>query len=147
MTKEIWKWVTYLLTFLMGKKVTTNKSFRIFFFNFGRKKRLESRINPSLLLLYFWLHLKNNNLVSNNKYMCSRSVTCSQIWNVPKEKDRCVVATAEVITLLTPFIPLIILHFHYVFMLICWSLYRCYLPPSLPSDAPPLTHSLFRSLS
>jgi hypothetical protein len=54
---------------------------------------------------------------------------CTRIWNVPNEKDWCVVATAEAITLSTPFILLIVLHFHYVFMLICWSLYRCYLPP------------------
>jgi hypothetical protein len=48
-----------------------------------------------------------------------RSATCSHILNVPSEKDRCVILSAEMITLLTPFILLIMLHFRYVFMLIC----------------------------
>ncbi len=59
----------------------------------------------------------------------SRPATCSQIVNVPNEKDRCVIVIVEAISLLTPFILLIILHFRYVFMLICWSLYQHYLPP------------------
>ncbi len=35
----------------------------------------------------------------------------------------------EMVTLSTPFILLIILHFCYVFMQMSWSLYWCYLPP------------------
>ncbi len=31
-------------------------------------KKLESIINPSLLLKYFWLHGKNNNAINNNEY-------------------------------------------------------------------------------
>ncbi len=61
--------------------------------------------------------------------MYSRSVTCCRILNVPDEKDRCTVTISEAKTLSTSFILLISLHFRYVFMLICWSLYRCYLPP------------------
>ncbi len=44
------------------------------------------------------------------------------------EKNRCADAIVEAISLLTPFILLIALHFLYVFMLISWSLYRHYLP-------------------
>jgi hypothetical protein len=47
----------------------------------------------------------------------SRSETCSRIC--PNEIDLCAVAIMEAITLLTSFILLISLHFHYVFMLIC----------------------------
>ncbi len=32
------------------------------------KKRLESRIDPSLVLKYFWQHIKNNNSANNNDY-------------------------------------------------------------------------------
>jgi hypothetical protein len=44
------------------------------------------------------------------------------------EKNRCAIGIAEAITLSTSFILLIALHFCYVFMLICQSLYQCYLP-------------------
>jgi hypothetical protein len=75
--------------------------------------------------------------------MYTRSATWSRIWNVPNEKDRCVIAIAEAITLLTSFILLIALHFRYVFMLICWSLYSCY-PSLLRCSA---SHSFSLSLS
>ncbi len=32
------------------------------------KKRLEPRINPSLLLKCTWKHIKNDNSVNNNEY-------------------------------------------------------------------------------
>jgi len=57
-----------------------------------------------------------------------RSATWSQIWDVPNERDRCVTVTVEAITLLTPFILLIVLHFCYVFKLI---IFVPTLPPSL----------------
>jgi hypothetical protein len=40
------------------------------------------------------------------------------VLNIPNEKDRCVVLSTETVTLLTPFILLIMLHFRYVLMLI-----------------------------
>ncbi len=39
---------------------------------------------------------------------------CGWVLNIPNEKDRCVVLLTETVTLLTPFIVLIMLHFCYV---------------------------------
>ncbi len=53
-----------------------------------------------------------------------RSATCGHILNVPSEKDRCVVLSAEMIILSTPFILLIMLHANMLIFVLT-------LPPSL----------------